>query len=243
MPLTQSELARRKPASARAGFSLVEVLAALVVTTLLILALTPLAGQMLATWARGSEAARAVELKTRGLGRLREDLRQAIAWSGFGLTENLLMFRGTDTSMSFPVSTGLGVGRDGVEMLSITVDTSVDGRALVRRRAPLIGSTHGVMSDPVVLFSGPFKYVFRYYTRDGLSQPVWSNRTELPARVELIVTDRRGPIFSAPVELPVFASLSAGCLVSSGLPGCPVSSKQRDDNEWMKEYGLVPDER
>ena len=64
MQPTQSESAQRK-SSPEAGFSLIEVLAALVVTTLLVLALTPLVGQMLATWSRGSEASRAVELESR----------------------------------------------------------------------------------------------------------------------------------------------------------------------------------
>ena len=63
---------------AKAGFSLIEVLATLLVTMLLVLTLTPFVSQMLRTWARGGEVANLVELKTRGLGRLREDLRHAL---------------------------------------------------------------------------------------------------------------------------------------------------------------------
>ncbi|MBO0758208.1 MAG: hypothetical protein J2P54_20355, partial [Bradyrhizobiaceae bacterium] len=57
-----------------------EVLTALIIATLLFLALTPFVGQMLAMWARAEEAASVVELKTRGLGRLRDDLRHAIVF-------------------------------------------------------------------------------------------------------------------------------------------------------------------
>src|SRR5262245_16973422 len=165
----------RQPASHRAsaGFSLIEVLAALVVTMLLVVALTPFAGQMLATWARGSEAARVVELMTRGVGVLRNDLRHAILWTGYGQTENLILFRGNEVSLSFPAATGLGPGRNGLEMISVTVDASHDGLALVRRRAPLIGSTYGPFTDPVVLFSGPFRYAFRYYSRQGHQLTGW----------------------------------------------------------------------
>src|SRR5262245_43833011 len=230
------------PANAEAGFTLVEVLAALVVTLLLVVALTPFVSQMLATWARGTETTRAVELVTRGVGLLRHDLRHAIVWTGYGRTEDLILFRGNEVSMSFPVATGLGPGRDGLEMISITVDASHDGRALVRRRAPLVGSTYASFRDPVVLFSGPFRYVFRYFPREGPGVPVWANANEVPARVELTIADEKGPIFTAPLELPVFASLSAACLAGSNLPGCPASAPAEEDPDpqsWMKEFGLL----
>jgi Prokaryotic N-terminal methylation motif len=228
--------------SASAGFSLVEVLAALVVTMLLVLAFTPFAGQMLATWARGGEVARLVDLKSRGIGRLREDLRHAIVWTGFGERERLATFRGTETSISFPTVAGLGPGRSGLEMLSITVDTSIDGRALVRRSAAMIGTTFGSFQDPVVLFSGPFRYHLSYYARDGRELPIWDNQIDLPARIKLTIADHRGAIFSAPIELPTYASLSAACLASANLPGCPVQPKQ-EPNEWMKQYGLIAEDQ
>ena len=127
-------------------------------------------------------------------------------------------------------------------MISITVDASRDGRALVRRRAPLIGSTYASFRDPVVLFSGPFRYVFRYFPREGPGVPVWVNAHEMPARLQLTIADERGAILAAPLELPVFASLSAACLASSNLPGCPASAASEGDEDplgWMKELGVV----
>jgi hypothetical protein len=209
---------------------------------LLVLAFTPFASQMLATWARGSEVARLVDLEMRGIGRLREDLRHAIVWTGFGDRDKLVTFRGTEASLSFPAVAGLGTGRSGLEMLSITVDSSSDGRALVRRSAPLIGTTYGSFERPVVLVSGPFRYVFRYYARDGRELPVWNNQIDLPARIKLTISGHRGAIFSAPIELPTLASLSAGCLASPSLPGCPVQPKE-DATEWMKQYGLIPEQQ
>ena len=240
MSLIPSRSDRRRSRSASCGFSLVEVLAALVVTMLLVLAFTPFAGQMLATWVRGSETARLVELKTRGISRLRQDLRHAIVWTGFGEEDKLATFRGAATAISFAAITGLGPERDGVEMLSITVDTSADGRALVRRRAGLAGTAFGTFRDPVILVSGPFRYVFTYIARDGRELPVWTNQAELPSRIKLSIFDHRGAVFSAPIELPTLASLSAGCLVNARLPGCPVQPRE-DPNEWMKAYGLIPD--
>lgn len=239
----QSEWGRlRKRSNARAGFSLVEVLASLVVTMLLVLAFTPFAGQMLSTWSRGGEIAKLVDLKSRGIGRLRTDLRHALVWAGFGQMDRLAMFRGSETSMVFPAVTGLGSGRNGVEMLAITVDSSADGRALVRRSAPLIGTTYGSFQDPVILFSGSYRYVFRYIANDGREFPVWQNRTELPVRIKLTIAGPHGEVFAVPIELPTVASMSAACLVGTNLPGCPVQAKE-EPNEWMKQFGLIPEKQ
>jgi hypothetical protein len=215
-----------RPNSAEAGFSLIEVLATLMVTVLLVLSLTPFVGQMLATWTRGGEVASLVELKTRGLDLLRRDLRHAIVWTGYGLTQDMAVFEGDETSMSFPVVAGLGPAGIGIEYLSFTVGTSVDGRALVRRRASVIGSGYGSFVDPVVLLSGPFRYVFRYYTREGEAVPVWAkNRMDLPARIELAVADRNGrQLFKLPISIPTFASMSAGCMAGIVGQGCPDTS-------------------
>jgi hypothetical protein len=64
---------------------------------------------------------------------------------------------------------------------------------------------------------------------------------ELPARIQLSILDQDGAVWSAPIELPTFASLSAGCLASSNLPGCPSQPKD-ESREWMKSYGLTDDE-
>ncbi len=225
--------------SAEAGFSLIEVLAALLVTMLLVLTLSPFVSQMLATWSHGGEVANLVEIETRGLGRLREDLRHAIVWTGYGQTEDLAAFQGDETSMSFPVATGFGPTGTGVEYLSFTVASSFNGRALVRRRAPVIGSTYGSFADPVVLLSGPFRYVFRYYSPGGEATPVWSRgRVDLPARIELDIVDRNGRLFlGIPIAIPTFASLSAGCFATSGLQGCPAVSTAAADDA-LKALGL-----
>jgi prepilin-type N-terminal cleavage/methylation domain-containing protein len=220
-----------RPTDSRRGFSLVEVLASLVVTALLIVAFAPFVGQMLATWTRGGEAARLVELKTRGIGRLRLDLTNAIVWTGFGETGNLIAFRGNESSMSFPVWTP-----NGLEMLSITVDTSVDGRALVRREAAIIGSSYSTFRDPVILFSGQFKYLFKYFSRQNQESSTWTEMSEAPGRVELRIVDQKGQVFSAPIAMPLLASLSAACIVTAKLPGCPAG--ETNDEELYERLGL-----
>lgn len=231
------------PLDRQAGFSLIEVLAALVVTMLLVLALTPFTGQMLATWARGGEAAGFVEAVTRGVGMLRHDLSHAILSSGLADAPKGSVFRGDETSLSFLAATGLGPGRDGLEMISVSVDAGGNGRTLIRRSAPLDGAANEPYAGPVALFSGPFSYRFRYYSRKGEASPAWTNVRELPARVELTVTGERGPVFSAPLEFAVLASLSAACLANRKLPGCPnAQPDEQDIKEWMKSFGYAGDE-
>jgi hypothetical protein len=217
--------------STSAGFSLIEVLATLLVTMLLIMSLGPFVSQMFATWSRGSEAAGLVELKTRGINQLRKDLRHAIVWTGYGKLEDLAAFEGNETSLSFPVVAGPGPSGLGIEYLSFTVAKSPDGWALVRKRAPMIGSSYGSFVDPVVLLSGQFKYVFKYCAHEGEALPVWNKgRLDLPSRVELAVADRSGrQIFKLPISIPTFASMSAGCIVSNSLQGCPAIEVSIDE--------------
>src|SRR5215472_10545462 len=73
----------------RSGFSLLEVMVALAITTLLILTFTPIVGQVLATWRRGIEVAGTVELWSRGLRQIRRDLRHAVSWTGYGNLNDL----------------------------------------------------------------------------------------------------------------------------------------------------------
>jgi general secretion pathway protein J len=236
-PRPTNSLARQT--NRRSGFSMLEALAALIMTTFLFLALTPFVSQMLATWARGGEAANLVELKSRGLGQLRDDLRHAIVWTDFGKIQDLAAFRGDETSMYFPVVAGLGPNANGVEYLSFTVNNTIGGSALVRRRAAVIGSTYGTFVDPVVLVSGHFKYTFKYFSRGGEESPVWTvDRFDLPGRVELQIVDRDRLLFSVPIMISTFGSLSAACFVSN-LQGCQTLADAIGIDLVMKAHGLA----
>ena len=226
--MSRSSSNKRHSAS-KAGFSLLEVLASLVVTILLIVALSPLVTKMLATWFRGSEVVSMVELQIRGLGVLRDDLTYAIVWRGFGRTEDFLAFSGNETSMSFPAASGLSNGRDGLEMISIDVTNSADGRALIRRRATIVGTTRTAFTDPVILFSGPYKYFLRYYSQSGDEATVWTDPYNLPARAVLNIVDERNRFSVYSIQLPLVASISSACIANANLPNCPIPPPPSDD--------------
>ncbi|MGA7328571.1 MAG: prepilin-type N-terminal cleavage/methylation domain-containing protein [Rhodomicrobium sp.] len=222
-----------------AGFSLLEVMAALVITMLLMVSFTPLVTQMLATWARGTEIAGTVELWSRGLRQLRSDLRHAIVWTGYGRVDDLLTFRGTETSMSFPVAAEVYGKTYGLEMLSITVASNKNRWSLIRRRAPIVGSTYTAFGDPIVLLSGPYKYFLRYYDRDGKEALTWGNRADFPTRIAVNIDDGKGSIGKLSVEIPVFASMSAACFAAGNLQGCPAMPPSTQDNDILKQLGVL----
>jgi prepilin-type N-terminal cleavage/methylation domain-containing protein len=211
------------------GFSLIEVLAALAVTGLIVIGVTPIIRQMLMTWSRGSEIARLVELKTRGLGRLREDARHIVLWNSSNLPDNQASFAGSSSSLHFPAAVKNSFGHRGVELVSIRVDAVADGYALVRRHAALTNSGQFELRDPVTLFSGRFRYFFRYKSRSGEESEIWSNTLDVPASIRLTIRDERGAIFRTPLEFPIYASMSSGCIAISTLPGCPRLTDQEGE--------------
>jgi prepilin-type N-terminal cleavage/methylation domain-containing protein len=211
--------ARSDDPSRNAGFSLVEVMAALVVICLLMVALTPFVNQLLSTWARAGTIGGMVDMTSRGIGQLRKDLRQTVPLAE---RPGVVAFRGDEVHFEFPAATGLGLGRGGVEMIAISAE-QLEGKqlALVRRRSGHLTTESGAeLKDPVVLFSGNLQYIFRYIAQDGTRQSTWSDRPDLPVRIELNILDGREPLLPA-LELPLYADMSVVCLLQPGAPGCP----------------------
>ena len=221
--------ARSDDPSRNAGFSLVEVMAALVVTCLLMMALTPFVNQLLSTWARGSLIGVIVDMTSRGIGQLRKDLRHAVLLAA---RPGVTAFRGDELHFEFPAATGLGTGRGGVEMIAISAEL-LEGKelAIVRRRSGHVSTESGAeFKDPVVLFSGNFQYRFRYIAQDGTRQSTWNNRPDLPVRIEVDILDGRDPVVPA-LELPLYADMSVACLLRPGKPGCPRASQPAQQSQ------------
>jgi hypothetical protein len=109
-------------------------------------------------------------------------------------------------------------------MIAISAE-QLEGKelALVRRRSGHVTTESGAeFKDPVVLFSGNLQYIFRYIAQDGTRQSTWSDRPDLPVRIEVTILDGRDPVVPA-LELPLYADMSVACLIP-GAPGCPRAS-------------------
>ena len=116
-------------ADARAGFSLIETLAALAIAAAIFAVVAEFAGRALRTWNRGEVTISVMEMLTRGLGRLSTDLSLALPMSTPGTDGATVLFSGDANQMMFAAATGFSAGDRGVELL--TISSAIEGDSLV----------------------------------------------------------------------------------------------------------------
>lgn len=207
--------------SAMAGFTLVEALAAMVLTVLVLTALATITGQWLPNWSRGFSRVQRSELLALALDRIVADLGAAeFVPSNRGTQQPL--FEGTENSVTF-VRSSLGPNtRLGLDIVTIRESSDRQGPILVRSRtmfAPGVPSQH-LLSDPVVLLRAPYRVSFSYAGRDGVWRGSWLDANALPRAVRLLVRDS-----ATGKTLPV----STAALIHTQMPAVCVGSSSDDD--------------
>jgi len=212
----------RAPA-ARAGFSLIEVLAALTITALVIGAFSPFVAQLIHGWGRGARIAEVTDMLQTATARIDRDVLGAVPLLITRDDETTVLFKGTESYAVFVSATGLGRGRQGLELLSFSVEPDGDARALVRRHGRLgtdPDKPEG-LRDPVPLISGRFRITLAYRPKTGDAVKLWENRTELPAAIEVTLTDPSGvPVLPAPLVFPFAADYPAACIADEAPEVC-----------------------
>src|SRR4051812_25747937 len=116
----RSKSANRR-SNPRAGFTLIETLAALAIAAAVFAVVAEFAGRMLRNWNYGESTISAMEMVTRGLGRLGTDLTLALPMTPPGTDGSTVYFAGDAQRMLFVAATGFGLGDRGVELLNIAV--------------------------------------------------------------------------------------------------------------------------
>jgi general secretion pathway protein J len=225
----------RRPDRRRAGFSLVEVLAALAATVLVIGAFSPFAAQLVASWGRGARTAEFVDMATTAFARLDRDLRGTVPLFITRGEETSMVFRGGPGYVLFASATGFGPGREGIELVSLAVEANAAGVSLIRRHAPLGTSPDGQgFRDPVVLFTGRYRFNFAFVDDAGKRSAEWVNRPAMPRRVELSILDADGrPALPAAVSFAVPADYPAACLASDPPQACEALEGDREQRETL----------
>lgn len=216
----------------RAGFSLLEVLAALAITVLLVVTFAPFASQLILSWGRGTRTAELVDMLTRGSDRMARDLLAVVPMTLTRGEETSMLFRGGPGSVVFATATGYGPGRGGIELVSFGIEEDGAGaQAIVRRRAPLRDAALAPTGfrDPVTLFSGPYQYRFDYVAADGSRVETWQNRFDMPVRVELAILTPSGPLLPLPLSYFVPANLSAACITDEPPDFCNPEASSEDE--------------
>ena len=215
-------------ADARAGFVLIEVLAALTIGVPILALVAQFTSQSLRNWNRGESTIAVMEMLTTGLGRLKTDLTHALPMHTPGSDSSSVMFSGTAGQLLFVAATGFGAGDRGLELISVTVTREEDGIAVVRQRGPVTtGPTP--LRDPVILLRGRMQFQFAYRDANGQLQPNWSDREALPQAVVINLANNTGTsIFPVPVEMKLPANIVATCITGDddGTGGCPTGQQR-----------------
>jgi len=225
---------RPGPEGRRAGFSLLEVLAALAITVLLVVAFAPFASQLVLTWGRGTRTAEFVDMLTRANDRIERDLLASVPMTITRGDKTSMLFRGGPGHVMFASATGFGVGRGGLELVSIGIEQDgPNATVLVRRRAPMRDAALAPSGfrDPVTLLAGPYRYRFSFVAADGTRVATWQDRPDMPARVELAIVAGDRPVLPAALSFFVPANLSAACITDVPPDFCDSETDDPDDGE------------
>jgi general secretion pathway protein J len=178
-----------------AGFTLVETLAALLLTGLVLSALATITAQWLPNWNRGIDRVQRSEALAIALQRITADLGAA-AYVPPNREQRRPLFDGSELAVIF-VRTALGPNAGpGLDVVRIAEATDRQGFVTVRSRAafgPLpIGASlvdQVQFRDPVVLLHAPFRLSFAYADRDRAWKSSWHDAKRLPTAIKLTVRD------------------------------------------------------
>ena len=188
----------------RAGFLLLEVLAALVVTIAFVGVVLPFAGRIVTHWWSGQTAVEGADAWMQAVARLGDDLAEAEPLSIPGADG--LAFRAGPRRVVF-VRPKLGDPAAGLETVTEAIVTTAAGEALTRRAAPFDPDTFA--SEPreggaTTLIEGAFRLRFASVGADGVPRDSWGDAKALPLRLELIATTaKNAPLFPGAIVLPL----------------------------------------
>src|SRR3954451_7898112 len=176
-------MSRRWPSAAReAGFTLIEVLIATMLMTVILGALATVTSQWLPNWNRGMVRVQRAERLAIGLERIAADPSGA-EMMALNADARAPLFEGGELSVTF-VRTAVGPNtRPGLEIIRLIEKADDQGLALVRERAPFApmpGDAPVRFADQVVLIRSPVRVSFSYAGPDQVWHKQWLGQRQLP---------------------------------------------------------------
>jgi len=219
----------------RDGFTLVEVLAALAIASVIIIASAVLIRNVAIYFDRGTRGATEAERLILAVGRLAGDFSSARFVSRRTADGTAIAFAAEQESMGRPASV-VFVGAGGVassssddELVSLTIERDGNLRRLVRRRAAWPGGRARfedvTAKDPVVLIEGKLDISFSFGRLTPAGESVWSSswtgELALPRYVRLILRDpETGADLLGEATFLVRADAPTACGLSNATPAC-----------------------
>ncbi|QOZ27271.1 prepilin-type N-terminal cleavage/methylation domain-containing protein [Bradyrhizobium sp. CCBAU 51753] len=206
-----------------AGFTLLEVLLATLLMTVILAGLATVTAQWLPNWNRGMAHVQRAERLAIGLERALADLAVAEMVPISGDAKRPL-FEGGELSVTF-VRTAVGPSsRPGLEIIRLIEKADADGLALVRERAPfrpMPSDAQIRFADQVVLVRAPYRVSFAYAGLDQVWQPTWSGQTQLPNMVRVSVRDATtGQVLAVSSAAIVHVNAPADCARAKNAVTC-----------------------
>jgi general secretion pathway protein J len=171
-----------------AGFTLIEAVAALAMTALVVGSLATMAAQWLPNWHAGFAELQNADLLNLGLERIAADVSQALYVSADSGSRRPV-FDGGPASVTF-VRSAIGPNA-GHKLEVVRLARASDARVvtIVRSSAPFAPGkpANAAFANPVVLVREPFAVSFSYAGPDKVWRDTWSGADVLPEAVRISV--------------------------------------------------------
>jgi general secretion pathway protein J len=227
----------RRRSHGEAGFTLLEVLLATLLMTVILAALATVTAQWLPNWNRGIARVQRAERLAIGLDRVLADLSVAEMVPMNGDNKHPL-FEGSELSVTFVRSTVGPNTRPGLEIIRLIEKADERGLALVRERAPFNPMPSDALIrfvDQVVLIRAPFRVTFAYAGPDQVWQPTWRGQMELPATIRIAVRDAgTGQVLAVSSAAMVHVNAPAECARAKNVNSC-LTARSKGDADKKEE--------
>jgi general secretion pathway protein J len=221
----------------QAGFTLIEVLVATLLMTVILAALATVTAQWLPNWNRGMARVQRAERLALGLDRIVADLSVAEMVPVNG-DARVPLFEGSELAVTF-VRTAVGPNtRPGLEIIRLTEKSDSQGLAMVRERAPFAPMPRDAQirfADQVVLIRAPFRVTFSYAGPDQVWQPDWRGQMQLPDKIRIAVRDgTTGELLNVSSAAIVHVSAWAECARAKNTATC-LNARLKPDADKKEE--------
>ncbi len=223
---------RRAPPG-EAGFTLIEVLVATLLMTVILSALATVTAQWLPNWNRGMVRVQRAERLALGLERIVADLSVA-EMVPINADAKVPLFEGSELAVTF-VRTAVGPNtRPGLEIVRLAEKADSQGLAMVRERAPFAPMPADAQIrfvDQVVLIRPPLRVTFSYAGPDQVWQPNWRGQAQLPDMIRIAVRDgATGQVLNVSSAAIPHVNAWAECARSKNAGEC-VTAKVKPDGD------------
>ena len=200
------------------GFTLLEALVAITLTSVLLTMLATLTGQWMANWKTGFDRVQSADLAGLGIDRIAADLAAAEYVSLDGGAARTF-FEGAESSVTF-VRSAIGPNAAaGLEIVRLEEASDARGRVLVRSRTPFspvsaraVDGGEVEFTNPIVLARPPFRVSFAFAGHDRVWKDTWLENMQLPDAVRITVRDAvTGGILPVSTAVSIKVNAPAEC--------------------------------